>query len=56
MFEDLEQLLEKTVKELDDARVKLDKRDEKIKELEKKLQSQKGQYSLHKKPRLGSFV
>lgn len=54
---DLETLLERTTKELDIARVKLDNRDKRIRELEAICESQRGQYSLrHKTPRLGLFV
>ena len=49
---ELQELLENTSKELDKARVKLDTRDVRIKELEKIIESQKGQYNLrHKTPK-----
>jgi len=49
---ELQDLLADTSKELDNARVKLDNRDIRIKELEKIIESQKGQYNLrHKTPK-----
>ena len=42
-------LLETTIKELDTARIKLDNRDIRIKELEKIVESQKGQYNLRQR-------
>jgi len=54
---DLQNMLEVTIKELDIARRKLDKRDERIKELESTNNTQKGKYGLRSKiAKIGTFV
>ena len=49
VIKELQDLLENTIKEVETARVKLDNRDVRIKELEKIVESQKGQYNLRNK-------